>query len=289
MTEETETGEETDVGDFSDDDKRFEVKWRKKNDASPSPSREAIDEPAVEQSSDVTSLQKELDSERERVRDLQDRWQRAAADLANLRRRTEQEKGDVEKFASMLLVQQLLPVLDNFDRALATIPGNLQMLTWIQGVMLIERHLRAILEQQGLQPIEAQGQPFNAHFHEAIGEREADEAPVETVLQEYQKGYTMHGQVIRPALVEVAKAPADVPPPPDVPLPDVARPSMAESPPPDVARPSVAEVPPPDVARPSVADPGPSDSTGQPESPNKSSNLEGKEIAEEAEAENSGP
>jgi molecular chaperone GrpE len=202
MTDQTDTPQTP--ADESADDKRFEVKWRKKES---SPARPPADAATLE-SQDVETLKRELETERQRVRDLQDRWQRAAADLANLRRRTEQERGEVEKFASMLLVQQLLPVLDNFDRALATIPGNLQMLTWIQGVMLVERHLRAILEQQGLTPIEATGQPFNTYYHEAIDERETSEAPAGTVLQEYQKGYTMHGRVIRPTLVEVARSPA---------------------------------------------------------------------------------
>ena len=107
----------------------------------------------------------------------------------------------------MMLVQELLPVLDNFERAVATIPGNLAMLTWVHGVMLIERHLRAILEHRGLESIEAQGKPFSPHYHEAVSDRETDEAPPGTVLQEYQRGYAMHGRVIRPTLVELAKEP----------------------------------------------------------------------------------
>jgi molecular chaperone GrpE len=115
----------------------------------------------------------------------------------------------MEKFASMLLVSELLPVLDNFERALATVPGNLAMLTWIQGVMLIERHMAALLEHQGLAPIEAEGQQFNPQFHEAISERETADADPGAVVQVYQKGYTMHGRIIRPALVEVARTPVN--------------------------------------------------------------------------------
>ena len=204
MTQESDPTETTDQTTPSADDQRFEVKWRKKSGSSV----KAPDVPRIESEvTDVERLQRELETERKRVAELQDRWQRAAADLANFRKRTEQEKGDMQKLAAMLLVQQLLPVLDNFDRALATIPGNLQMLSWIQGVMLIERHFRAILEQQGVAPIEAQGQQFNTYYHEAVSERETEEAAPGTVLQEYQKGYTMHGTVIRPALVEVAKKP----------------------------------------------------------------------------------
>ncbi|HZS93650.1 MAG TPA: nucleotide exchange factor GrpE, partial [Chloroflexota bacterium] len=87
------------------------------------------------------------------------------------------------------------------------IPGNLAQLTWLQGVLLIERHFRAILEQQGVTPIETKNQQFNPHLHEAIAERETAEAAPGTILQQYQTGYTMHGRVIRPALVEVARAP----------------------------------------------------------------------------------
>ena len=224
MTEEPDNTETSEPRPVDLDDPRFEVKWRKKNDSSPSPATPVAapdSESSVATPSsgtvDVQALQRELDSERERVKDLQERWHRAAADLANLRRRTEQERGEVEQFASMRLVQELLPVLDNFERALSTIPGNLAMLTWLQGIMLIQRHLEALLEQQGLAPIEAQGQTFNPHFHEAVSEREQEGTAAGTVLQEYQKGYTMHGRVIRPALVEIAKEastqPAEAPAP----------------------------------------------------------------------------
>jgi molecular chaperone GrpE len=213
MTEEQDTPEASEPRPVDLDDPRFEVKWRKKSDSSASstvvtPDLGASGATPSAGSADVQPLQRELESERERVKDLQERWHRAAADLANLRRRTEQERGEVEQFASMRLVQELLPVLDNFERALSTIPGNLAMLTWLQGVMLIQRHLEALLEQQGLAPIDAQGQAFNPHFHEAVSEREQEGATAGTVLQEYQRGYTMHGRVIRPALVEIAKEPS---------------------------------------------------------------------------------
>jgi molecular chaperone GrpE len=82
------------------------------------------------------------------------------------------------------------------------------MLTWVHGVMLIERHLRAILEHQGLSAIETASRTFTPYEMEAIAERETADAAPNTVLQEYQRGYTMHGRVIRPALVEVATPPS---------------------------------------------------------------------------------
>ncbi|GAC1445424.1 MAG: nucleotide exchange factor GrpE [Chloroflexota bacterium] len=192
------------------DDERFEVKWRKKNESTPTPSAN-VDSGAQEVHTptpdEAASLRQELEAAEQRVRELQERWHRAQADLANLRRRTEEERGETEKFASMMLVAELLPVLDNFERALSTIPGNLSMLTWIQGVVLIERHLRAILEHRGIAPIEAENQAFSPHLHEAIAERETSDSIPGTVVQVYQRGYTMHGRVLRPSLVELAKAP----------------------------------------------------------------------------------
>jgi molecular chaperone GrpE len=216
MTDESNETESSEPRPVDLDDSRFEVKWRKKNDApaataAPAPDAGSSSDETQGATADAQELQRRLDQERERVKDLQDRWQRAAADLVNLRRRTEQERGDMEQFASMRLVQELLPVLDNFERAISTIPGNLAMLTWIQGVMLIQRHLEALLEQRGLTPIETEGQAFNPHYHEAVSEREQEGAAPGTIIQEYQRGYSMHGRVIRPALVEIAKAPAAQP------------------------------------------------------------------------------
>ncbi len=206
MTEETEINESNQTTPPFDDP-RFEVKWRKKEQSNASVVIEPGGTVSTDAPADVAELQARLSAQEQRITDLQDKWHRAAADLVNLRRRTEQDKDDIQKFASMLLVQELLPVLDNFERAIATIPGNLAMLTWVHGVMLIERHLRAILEHRGLESIEAQGKPFSPHYHEAVSDRETDEAPPGSVLQEYQRGYAMHGRVIRPTLVELAKEP----------------------------------------------------------------------------------
>jgi molecular chaperone GrpE len=217
MTDESSTVQDEPQGSDTLNDPRFEVKWRKKSDP-PRPATATGEgvtgtegAAPADLAARIAELESELAKERERVKELQDKWQRAAADLVNLRRRTESERGDMEQFASMHLVAELLPVLDNFERAIATIPGNLAMLTWIQGVMLIQRHFEALLQQRGVAPIEAKGQAFSPHYHEAVSERVSDEAAPGTVLQEYQKGYTMHGRVIRPTLVEIASAPAAAP------------------------------------------------------------------------------
>jgi molecular chaperone GrpE len=208
MTED-ENRTEDDQPTEKSDDSRFEVKWKKKDFGSRPPPAEAATEVAEAGApTDSASLQAELDAERDRTRELQDKWQRSAADLANLRKRHEQERADMEKMASMALVYDLLPVLDNFERATATVPGNLRQLTWIHGVLLVERQMRAILESRGVTAIEAEGKPFDPKVHEAVSERETEDSPPGTVVSVYQSGYTMHGYLIRPALVEVSKAPA---------------------------------------------------------------------------------
>lgn len=204
MNENDDTPQPPDDEPSTASDPRFEVKWRKKESTPPPPPVEHAEAEGQE------DLGRQLEEERARTRDLQDKWQRSAADLANLRRRHEQEKSDLEKMAGMSLVFDLLPVLDNFERALTTVPGNLQRLTWIHGVMLIERQMRAVLESRGVTAIESVGKPFDPRVHEAVSERETDEAEAATVLTEYQRGYTMHGYLIRPALVEVSRAPAPV-------------------------------------------------------------------------------
>ena len=132
------------------------------------------------------------------------KWQRAAADLANMRRRHEQERQEYMKQANAMLIAELLPVLDSFDRALASMPPDLRELTWIDGIVLVERQLRMVLERVGLTPIEAEGKPFNPTEHEALLHEESDK-PEDTVIGELQKGYKLHDRVLRPALVKVAK------------------------------------------------------------------------------------
>lgn len=192
------------------DDSRFEVKWRKKTQA-PSPPVSEVKAEGEENFVEPDDLRAQLDAERQRAKDLHERWQRAMADLANLRKRTEQEQAEREKFASMRLISELLPALDNFDRALQSLPRTLGpgLLSWFQGLLYIEQQQRSILYQQGLTPIETEGQAFNPQFHEAISERETNDAAPGAIVGEFQRGYSMHGFVLRPALVEVAAAPSE--------------------------------------------------------------------------------
>lgn len=178
------------------DEPRFERRWSKRPRSK-----------SVEVEVGDGDLAAELQKEKGRADDLYDRLQRSMADLSNYRKRAESDREEMSKFATMVLVAELLPVLDNFDRALSAIPRELQHFTWLQGIMLIERQLRAILEHQGLEPIDAVGKGFDPSLHEALAEEETADAEPGTIIGELQTGYMMHGRVLRPTMAKLAKRP----------------------------------------------------------------------------------
>lgn len=162
----------------------------------------------------LDALRQELEQQRAKADDYLRLLQRVQADFINYRRRAEQERSEQTKFANALLVTRLLPVLDDFDRARISLPLNLSGLTWLQGLFLIERKLKAILEQEGVAAMEAEGKDFDPLEHEAVLYEEADEGQVGKVIGELQRGYKMHDRVLRPALVKVGKARAAAAQPP---------------------------------------------------------------------------
>src|SRR5438105_6901212 len=139
----------------------------------------------------------------QRAEELTNDLKRMTADFANYRKRNEAERTEFAKFAKADLIAKLLDVLDGYDRALATIPDDLRGTAWVEGMWLIERKLRAILEAEGLSPVESLGQPFDPYLHEAVA-HVPSEQPEGTVIQEHQKAYRLHDKVIRPALVTVS-------------------------------------------------------------------------------------
>jgi molecular chaperone GrpE len=133
-------------------------------------------------------------------------WQRAAADFSNYKRRTEEDRRAADLFANAVLLNRLLAVIDDFDRALDTVPEDVHE-GWLDGIRLVERKLRGLLEAEGVTPIEAIGQPFDPNLHEAVVHEETTEASDNTVIGEVQKGYLLHERVLRPSLVRVANNP----------------------------------------------------------------------------------
>jgi molecular chaperone GrpE len=180
-----------------------DVKWRKKGDPGGTPA-DAAQPPADE----TVAWEERYRQEQAKADDYLARWQRSQADLANLRRRAQQEREEYIKRANEELIRDMLPVLDSFDRALASMPENLRQLTWIDGIILVERQLRMALLRHGVSAIEAQGQKFDPTQHEAVAHKATTEHADEMITAELQKGYRLHERVLRPSLVEVANNPS---------------------------------------------------------------------------------
>jgi molecular chaperone GrpE len=160
-------------------------------------------EAGIEQAEDIDTLQQALAEEKEKAEKYLANWQRSQADFDNYKKRSEQEIGEVIELASSALISNLLPVMDDLDRALASVPAELDESNWTKGIKLIYNKFKATLEAQGLTEIdEARGEPFDPRLHEAVMQQEGEEG---MVIEEIQKGYKFKGKVIRPSLVIVGK------------------------------------------------------------------------------------
>ena len=130
--------------------------------------------------------------------------QRTAADFANFRRRTAEEREREAGLASETLLLKTLAVLDDLDRALASLPEELKSEPWIEGIAAIHRKLLAVMESEAAQPYESIGQPFDPREHEAVAQVPGSGKPPGEVLQEHRKGWKIRDRILRPAVVSVA-------------------------------------------------------------------------------------
>ncbi len=170
---------------------------------------EAIKTPSrLELAERIEALERELAEARARSEEHLYNWQRSAADFANFKRRTDEERASVGQFSTAVLIGKLLTVLDDFDRALESVPPDAHD-AWIEGVKLVERKLRSVLESEGVSPIEAVGQPFDPNLHEAVVHEPTADQPDNQVIGELQRVYRLHDRVIRPSLVRVANNPKE--------------------------------------------------------------------------------
>lgn len=147
-------------------------------------------------------LARDLQEQQERADRLLVNWQRAEADLANYRRRVDEERGEQLKFASAELLRGTLVILDDLDRAFSSVSSELAGFTWLEGIWLIGRKLEAILNAHNVEEIKAQGEPLDPNIHQAVVEVDGEAGKVVSVVQ---RGYTLHGRLLRPALVAVGK------------------------------------------------------------------------------------
>ncbi len=173
---------------------------------------EEIQQPAAEEAAEEAAKEtsvEELAQLREKAAlagEYYNRLARAQADFENARKRFKADADEAKKYAAQRLVLELLPVVDNLERAVAAGDGS-DPDAWRQGVELVVKQFLGVLEKEGIKQIAAAGQAFDPNLHEAVMQEETGEVVEGTIVQEFQKGYQMHDRVIRPSLVKVAKRP----------------------------------------------------------------------------------
>jgi len=156
------------------------------------------------------SLEAKLESAENKAQENYDRLLRLSAEFDNYKKRTSREMRDMVKFANEKFIVELLGVVDNLERAIASVPEADADDPLLQGVQLTLSEVLKLLDRQNIHVVESLGKPFDPNFHQAMMQQEADDHPPHTVIGEMQKGYTMHDRLIRPAMVVVSKArPAD--------------------------------------------------------------------------------
>jgi len=166
------------------------------------PSESEVSELGKAKDDDIETLKSTLADEREKAENYLTNWQRAEADFINYKKRAEQEKNELSDFANASLILNLLPALDDLDRAFASLSSKPEDNTWVDGIRLIYHKLQGTLEAQGLTEIKALGQAFDPNLHEAVAYQEGEK---EIVIGETQKGYKLKDKVLRPTLVIVGK------------------------------------------------------------------------------------
>jgi molecular chaperone GrpE len=151
------------------------------------------------------TIEEQLAAAQEEAAKNLDGWMRAQAEFANARKRMEKQRAETYLNAYADFITKLLPVLDDFERALDAVPEEIAGNSWLEGIQLVQRKLLGILDGMNVKPIEAVGETFDPMFHEAIMQEPTDEYESGTVSKELQKGYQLGDRVIRPSLVYVAE------------------------------------------------------------------------------------
>jgi molecular chaperone GrpE len=152
----------------------------------------------------IASLEAERDQLAAEKAKLYDRLLRRQADFDNFRKRVERDRSEYIQFAAMDLIRELLPLLDDFERALAVETADRE---YARGVEMMYQRFFDTLKRMGLEPIETAGRTFDPNLHQALDREETDEVEDHAILQEYQKGYNFKGKLLRPSMVKVAVRP----------------------------------------------------------------------------------
>jgi len=165
-------------------------------------------EPEIVETEDETEkLRNELAQALNDIKMHQEQYLRTLADMENLRKRTQRDKEELAKFANENILREILPVIDNLERAVDHAEQAETNDGLFEGVQMTLTQFSQLLNKFGVEPVDAIGQPFDPAYHQAMGQLESDEHPVNTVVQQMQKGYQLNNRLLRPAFVMLAKAP----------------------------------------------------------------------------------
>lgn len=164
------------------------------------------DEPAGEEGKDKKSFfKKKKDKKDIQIEELNDRLRRSMAEFDNFRKRTEKEKASMFDVGAKSVIEKILPIVDNFERGIATRSGEEAGTPFADGMDKVYKQLQSMLEALEVTPIEAVGKEFDPNFHNAVMQDEESDAPENTVVEEFQKGYMYRGSVVRYSMVKVKK------------------------------------------------------------------------------------
>ena len=176
-----------------------------KEEAAGEPSAGAEEKAAKSDKKEKKKKDKKQDALKEKVEELEDRVKRQMAEFDNFRKRTEKEKAAMFETGAKSVIEKILPVVDNFERGLASVPEEEKDGAIAQGMQMIYKQLMTELENLDVKPIPAVGEEFNPEFHNAVMQTESEEFESGTVAQELQKGYTYRDSVFRHSMVAVVQ------------------------------------------------------------------------------------
>ncbi len=147
----------------------------------------------------------ESETVEEKIKQLEDQNLRLRADFDNSKKRMEREKIEAIKFANERLLAEILPIVDNLDRAMASLAEGHDPAKVMDGLKIAQEELHGVLELHGVQPVKSLGQEFNPQIHEAVGVIDSPDKKEGTILEEVQRGYLFNGRLIRPSRVKIAQ------------------------------------------------------------------------------------
>lgn len=198
--------EEKDIKEKMDDEAvQEETKTPEAPEAAAEEAAETAEEPPRADKKEKKKKDKKQDAMKEKVEELEDRVKRQMAEFDNFRKRTEKEKTAMFETGAKSVIEKILPVVDNFERGLASVPEEEKDGALAQGMQMIYKQLMTELENLDVKPIPAVGEEFNPEFHNAVMQTQSDEFESGVIAQELQKGYTYRDSVVRHSMVAVVE------------------------------------------------------------------------------------